>query len=89
MYKAHIFGKMESVGMGSRTGDDFEGACHFVHELLGRAHDAEIFSAYVGPRPQGEFWHGDVMIFSIVMLILLCNDNGLLECLVNSFQGQG
>ena len=68
---------MESVGMESRMGNDFKGACHFVHKLLGKVCDAEIFSTYVGLGAQGQFWHGNAMVVSIAMLILLCDDNGL------------
>ena len=55
MYEVHIFGKTESVGMGSRKGNDFKRACHLVCELLRRVHDVKIFSVYVGLGAQGKF----------------------------------
>ena len=41
---------------------------------------------YIGLRAQGKFWHSNVMLASIVMLILLHDDNKLLECLMKSIQ---
>ena len=72
--------------MGSRTGDDFKEACHFVHKLFGRAHNIEVLSAYIDLRAQEEFCCSNAMIVSEVTLILLCDDNRLLECLVKSIK---